>query len=150
MKRNIIVFTLMASVLWYWIGLLIVAVCAPDILYPTTYFRGMPLLLAFLAGTPFAFLIGLCPAIAAGTLISAWTREASPLAFLKVLTVAIGISLDVTMIAFLPLSSDPGSGGVLVFVFLFLCSLLTITLSWLIVQGLKHPLARVDRSGAHS
>jgi hypothetical protein len=137
MKRSVIVFTLLASVLWYWIGLSVVAVFSPGALYPTTYFRGIPLLHAFIAGTPFAALVGLCPAIAAGALISAWTKNAGRLIILKVLTVASGISLDVTMIAFLPLSSDPDRGVLPLLGFIFLCVFAAIAMSWLIVQGMR-------------
>jgi hypothetical protein len=146
MKRDVIVFTLLASVLWYWIGLSVVAVIAPGILYPPMYFRGMPLLRAFIAGTPLACIIGLCPAIAAGALLSAWTKNTKRFIFLKMLMVASGISLDLTLIAIWPLISDPNRQILLPLSLIFLCIFLTIATSWLIVQGMKGPMALLFKS----
>jgi hypothetical protein len=145
MKRDVIVFTLLAAILWYWIMLLMVAVFAPGIIYPTMYFRGIPLLRAFVFGTPFAFALGLCPAIAAGALIAAWTKYPSQFTFLKVLAVGSGISLNMAMIAWLPLSSDPSRMILIPLSVIAFCTLLTITMSWLIVQGMKHLMAFTSR-----
>jgi hypothetical protein len=145
MKRDVIVFTLLAAILWYWIMLLLVAVFAPGIIYPTMYFRGIPLLRAFVFGTPFAFALGLCPAIAAGALIAGWTKYPSQFTFLKVLAVGSGISLNMAMIAWLPLSSDPSRMILIPLSIIAFCTLLTITMSWLIVQGMKHLMAFTSR-----
>jgi hypothetical protein len=145
MKRDVIVFTLLAAILWYWIMLLLVAVFAPGIIYPTMYFRGIPLLRAFVFGTPFAFALGLCPAIAAGALIAGWTKYTSQLTFLKVLAVGSGISLNMAMIAWLPLSSDPSRMILIPLSVIAFCTLLTITMSWLIVQSMKHLMAFTSR-----
>ena len=145
MKRDVIVFTLLAAILWYWIMLLMVAVFAPGIIYPTMYFRGIPLLRAFVFGTPFAFALGLCPAIAAGALIAGWTKYPSQFTFLKVLAVGSGISLNMAMIAWLPLSSDPSRMILIPLSIIAFCTLLTITMSWLIVQGMKHLMAFTSR-----
>jgi hypothetical protein len=145
MKRDVIVFTLLAAILWYWIMLLLVAVFAPGIIYPTMYFRGIPLLRAFVFGTPFAFALGLCPAIATGALIAAWTKYPSQFTFLKVLAVGSGISLNMAMIAWLPLSSDPSRMILIPLSVIAFCTLLTITMSWLIVQGMKHLMAFTSR-----
>ena len=145
MKRDVIVFTLLAAILWYWIMLLMVAVFAPGIIYPTMYFRGIPLLRAFVFGTPFAFALGLCPAIAAGALIAGWTKYPSQFTFLKVLAVGSGISLNMAMIAWLPLSSDPSRMILIPLSVIAFCTLLTITMSWLIVQGMKHLMAFTSR-----
>lgn len=145
MKRDVIVFTLLAAILWYWIMLLMVAVFAPGIIYPTMYFRGIPLLRAFVFGTPFALALGLCPAIAAGALIAGWTKYPSQFTFLKVLAVGSGISLNMAMIAWLPLSSDPSRMILIPLSIIAFCTLLTITMSWLIVQGMKHLMAFTSR-----
>ena len=109
------------------------------------YFRGIPLLRAFVFGTPFAFALGLCPAIAAGALIAGWTKYPSQFTFLKVLAVGSGISLNMAMIAWLPLSSDPSRMILIPLSIIAFCTLLTITMSWLIVQGMKHLMAFTSR-----
>ena len=145
MKRDVIVFALLASVLWYWTILLLVAVFAPGIIYPTMYFRGTPLLRALASGTVFACLVGICPAIAAGALIEAWTKRAGRFAFLKVLVVAFGMSLASGTIAFLLLNSGPDRKIVLLLGFLCFCVFLTITMSWVIVQCIRRLIAFVSR-----
>ena len=148
MKRDVIVFSLLASVLWYWILLSIVAVFAPGIIYPTMYFSGMPLLRAFVSGTVLACLAGICSAVAAGALIEAWTRNAGRFAFLKVLVVAFGVAIASALIAFLPVSSDPDKKILLLLGFIFLCVFVSITMSWLIIQCIKRVIAFASRSAS--